>query len=358
MGALWLRCVLVLACLGWSGFSSAPVHGFAKRSQGGFRFPALKVRYTQYKKGWNLYIRAFQFTSVVGKQPFTMLYFQPGHAPSEKELKAFAQACQKHKKLTCLAVAPISRFHEIRKLYKWLKQHKVDLPVLLDSRRLISYVTMTRKLPSYAAVTRAGWLCMVNASSLKERVSRKLRVEGVMKKLAQGKELSMRFAPGIHPNPFDHVNQPMKPFSTKVLTASGSTLGTLNHKKLLVIGQPALFFFWSLSCDPCRRLFPLIERVVRKRAKNVTFVTFVQADTSALRKQLKRYMNKQKIQSTVALAPKGKHFDAYNALLMPTLLLFDASGQLQDAKMRLKGKIGETIKQMIDGLSTPNKPLQ
>lgn len=314
-------------------------------SKGGYRFPAIKIRYTQYKKHWRLYLREFQFTSIVGKRPFMMLYYSPGHGPSEVELVAFDKVCRVlAPKLDCFAIAPVRRFRDIRSISRRLKALKLSIRVLLDDKRLLSYVTLTRRLPSYSGVTKTGFLRFVNGSALTERVTPKWTVLSVMKQLARGLEIPFTRAPGYRPNTFSLLGKKAKPLGRATwLKGSSFSWSTIRNK---ASKRPVLFVFWSVSCPHCRRLLPLLDKALENHP-SLYVVAFVRGDDKHAQKQIKQFVRKHKLQMNVALTYKGSIFDNYRALLMPTLLLFDQKDVLRSVLLGVRKRVDMALSGMM-----------
>lgn len=334
----------------WTGVGDVQAHTTPQVvRKDGYRFPAIKISYTQYRKRWNLYIRTFNFTSIVGRKPFVMLYYKPGHAPSEVELVAFDKACKVlQKKVECFAIAPIRRYREIRSIYRRLRALRLSLRVLLDRRRTLSYLTLTKQLPCYSAVTRTGFLRVVNAASLSEYVQPKKTFIQILRSLATGQDVHFIRAPGFSPNPFVKVGTKLRPFQLPYVSVAGH----LTAKKMFrsASKKPIFMFFWSVQCAHCRRLLPMLDRLAQRYTKHFSIVGFVQADTQRKRKQIQRFLKKHSIQMDMCLAPKGKLLDQYNILRVPTLLLVDSEQKIQNVHMGIGRRIERVLLRMVHQL--------
>lgn len=89
-------------------------------------------------------------------------------------------------------------------------------------------------------------------------------------------------------------------------------------------GRPILLSFWASWCAPCRRELPALSRWATEHPD----VTIVAVNVDRTRPEADRFLQRVSFDLPVAFDPDAKVLGAYGAISMPTMFLFDRSGQL------------------------------
>jgi len=296
------------------------------------RFPALQVRCLQIEPSKRLRLKPFRFSKVLKREAVVLLYFLPGHGGSETELRAINALQGLYRgKIRFVGVTRARNRFEIAKVYKRVAKLGVTMPVLLDEKGLLAYVTMTRQIPSYAVVDRSGFLRLINASSLMEKVGPRLSFLKVLKRISQRKKVPFLRAPGYSPNPYSLIDRPAPAFELASLGEEGKCrLKTLLGEKRL----PLLLVFWSITCPHCRASLLLLARYLRQRANRIRMVTLVDGgDDPRKKKMIRRYLRSQKLQIRVLLDKGGKVSNHYLIKAIPAAFFLDSKGVLRGARV-------------------------
>lgn len=328
--------ILLLSC-------SVSQTTFAKKPEG-FRFPPIKAPYFQYQQGKAFQQKTFQFKTIVGKQAFVLFYFLPQHPHSITELKAYAMAAKLLKgRVQFMAVTKAQTPEEGKKAYAKMKELNISLPVILDQKGLMAYVMLTRRVPSYAVVTKTGYLRLARAGQLSERVSPHQTLLNVLMDVAQGKDIPFIRAPGYSPNPYNFIHKPAPLFKAPYALKNGTfSLGNaLKNNKL------KLLVFWSITCPHCQKTVPLLERYAKTKRAELQTVSIVIAPNKKLKDKLKTFVEKHKIQSTLLNDVKGKIFTSYRIMTVPTLYFLGAKGSVQAVYLGGGKNIGKVIDTLL-----------
>ena len=347
---LQLKSIICL-CLAIFCLHTSPHTADAAKKGNGFRFPSFKVTYFQYKQKQKYYRKVFNFASVIGKKPVVMFYFLPQHAPSITELKVFAATSKVFKdSVQFFAVTKAQTRKEAQAAYKKMKELKIDIPVLLDEKGLMAYVMLTRRVPSYAVVTRSGYLRLARASQLTETIAPGVSLLQFITKVSKGKEPPFARALGYSPNPYDLIGKKAPSLTGKyaLKDGKGSLSGMLKKKK------PALVVFWSVTCPHCQATLPPLCKYAKKK-KAFDMLGVVRTDKKQLKNMLKALVKKHTpMQAMTMLSPEKPTSTAeYRVMSVPTLFLVDTKGVIRAVNVGGGKHIQPIIDRMLESLKKP-----
>lgn len=360
IGLFVLTWTLNLGFVGTTWAASPTKATAKKKKKPGFKFPAhvshfQKVPYFQYKSGATFQKKTFSFQSVVGKKPFVMFYFLPNAKPTLTELKAYATASKIFAgKVQFFAVTKGTTKDDVAKAWKKIKELKVQIPVLLDEKGLLAYVMLTRRVPAYAVVTKKGFVTLARGGALTEKINPKDTLLGLISRVAAGEETPFVVAPGYSPNPYNLVGKKAKMF--KAVNALGPDKMDL-QEYVKQDKRPVLLAFWSVTCPHCQKTMPLLQKYANTNKKRMRMVTMAVIHKADYKAKLQTYLKKHKLTFKVYNDPKGKVFNSYKIMTVPTLFLLDSQGVIRNAVLGGGGKKpGKVLDQLLKQMEKPAKP--
>jgi thiol-disulfide isomerase/thioredoxin len=89
-------------------------------------------------------------------------------------------------------------------------------------------------------------------------------------------------------------------------------------------GKPVVLAFWASWCGPCRLELPALSTWSREHPEVMVYAVSVDRSRQAAEQFLKRVQ----FDLPVAFDPDATHLGRYGVLSMPTMFLFDKSGNL------------------------------
>jgi thiol-disulfide isomerase/thioredoxin len=327
-----------------------------------FRFPSLQLSYLQHKLittkrrsiskvQWG----RVHLSQLIGKRPFLIFYFAVGDAHSERELIAFAKAAtQWHKQIACFAATRTHNRQSLQNLQRLLQKLKIDLPVITDSKGVLAYATLARRLPSYALIDQLGQLRLIQASALDELVTPFYTLTQILQKVAQGQDIPNIRAPGYHPNPFALISKLIPHIVAKSLETKSQPFVLQNH-----ISQenrrPIILLFWSISCEHCRKLLPELHKLLQHNNLQWRLFSFTHAPSPKIHNQITQFLQKH--------APKLSAFELSSQLLFeqlhvksyPCFVLLDPSGYVRAIHIGAQTSPAKIIADLLQKLTSQNK---
>jgi thiol-disulfide isomerase/thioredoxin len=344
---LWFAALaLLLTCASTQSFASS-------KKPAGFRFPPITVPYFVYKANKPLKTKQLAFKTLTGKQPFVLFYFLPQHPHSITELRAFGMAAQLFKgKLKFMAVTKAQNAAERKAAYAKMKSLNLSIPVILDEKGLMAYVMLTRRVPSYAIVTKSGFLRLARASQLAEKVTPSETLLSVLTRVSRGADIPFIRAPGYSPNPFNLLGKKAPSFQAPYALKPGTFRLSMATKTK----KPTLLVFWSVTCPHCQATLPPLERYVEKRRKEFHTISIVITPDAKRKKMLTTFVKKHNINTITLNDKKGKAFNKYFIMTVPTLYLISADGKIVDVNMGGGKNVAALIEKMMKKLPKQKTP--
>lgn len=315
----------------------------------GFRFPSFQVPSLQLssKKATQ---KMFNFADVIGKQAIVLLYFMPGHEASETELKALAAASVLLKGTLVMGMTKASKKEEIQKAKAFVEKNGIALPILLDEKGLLAYVTLTRHVPSYAGITKSGYLRLSNASALTETIGPHQTTLRYLKSLAAHEDVPFLRAPGYSPNPYDLIGKKAPPFKSSHLHAG---TGEIAIPEGLSKEKPTLLVFWASGCPHCQKTLPPLDKYAKEKKAKFDLLTLVNADDEGRRKALKEFVDSTSLGCKILSDDKGKVSDMYLIMMVPTMFFVDTQGVIRFVYSGGGEKIGDTLERLMAPFLSP-----
>ena len=106
--------------------------------------------------------------------------------------------------------------------------------------------------------------------------------------------------------------------------------------------------FWASWCGPCRRSLPVLARVTEEfKDKGVVFYAINQQEQPA---DIRKFLEKEKINCAVAMDPDGKVGQAYQVQGIPQTVLIGKDGTVQAVHVGLIPDLEETLRGQIKAL--------
>lgn len=106
--------------------------------------------------------------------------------------------------------------------------------------------------------------------------------------------------------------------------------------------------FWASWCRPCAKELPMLTEVAAAfRQKNVVFHTINIGEDPVT---IHRFLRDQNLNMTVASDPTGRVADAYGASSLPTLVLIDREGLIQQMHVGYRPDLKSILKAELETL--------
>ena len=121
----------------------------------------------------------------------------------------------------------------------------------------------------------------------------------------------------------------------------------LDDKKVKIIDisqqQPTVINLWASSCQPCRRLMPVLEQA-EQRYSDVTFISLNQRES---RESVQQFLQREGLNfKHVLLDSKAEIATNMGIFSLPVTLFFDANGKLLHS--HAGGLSGASLQQSIE----------
>lgn len=243
------------------------------------------------------------------------------------------------------------------RIKRFLTKTGLDLPfpLILDRDQSLSRLFHVDALPVMVLIDSSGWIRMVH---LGYRPADKKMVESRVRKACreiretvvtlQPVEGQTAFAPIERGRPLLPAGSAVPEFRAK--DADGETVIFSELRS----GAPALIFFWSLFCKPCREELPRLEALAKKHASKGLRSFAVNIDSAKLHPATVKF-SKKRMKDIVSLfdRPEGEEnggvADLFGVHYTPSLFLvasdgtvrFSSSGELPPGK--IEGEIAAIL---------------
>ena len=112
--------------------------------------------------------------------------------------------------------------------------------------------------------------------------------------------------------------------------------------------HPVMIDFWATWCGPCVMELPILADVAKQyKEKGIVFVA---VNLREKPEEIKAFLEKKKLDVTVALDSDGATGDTYKVEGIPTLVLIDAKGVVQAVHIGYNPAIKTTLPKELDAL--------
>jgi len=110
-------------------------------------------------------------------------------------------------------------------------------------------------------------------------------------------------------------------------------------------GKVVYVDFWASWCKPCKKSFPFMNEMQTKYSKNGFKIIGVNLDSE--RSAATKFLQKNKVNFTVAYDPKGETPSLYKLRVMPTSYLIDRKGNLVNIHKGFKEDQKDKLEKLI-----------
>ncbi len=112
-------------------------------------------------------------------------------------------------------------------------------------------------------------------------------------------------------------------------------------------GKVVILDFWATWCGPCRLSMPLLEKL---QMENPNDLKLLAINLEEPRDQVRDYVARQNIRTTVLLDLEGRVGRAYGSDQIPMQVLIDKKGIVRDIKIGFSPRMGEQLKKQLEQL--------
>jgi len=182
------------------------------------------------------------------------------------------------------------------RIESFMKKTGIDLPfpLVLDRDQSLSKLFQVEALPLTVLIDSSGWIRMVHLGYRpKDRKMIESRVRKACSKIEetvvtlQPVEGRTAYAPPGKGRPLLEPGSPAPEFEASDGHGKVSSFSSLRQ------GRPAVIFFWSLFCQPCREEFPRLAGLSERFPGEELAVFAVNIDTEKLRPAAARFTGKK-----------------------------------------------------------------
>ena len=130
----------------------------------------------------------------------------------------------------------------------------------------------------------------------------------------------------------------------------GGKLDLASHKSKHVV----ILDFWATWCGPCVQAMPVLAEIAKTyRDKNVVFYALNQAEPPA---KIKRFMEKHKLDLTVALDKSGEVSEEYEVKVLPQTVIIGKDGIVHAVHLGALPDMKDTLTQELDAILAGKEP--
>ncbi|HYK87401.1 MAG TPA: TlpA disulfide reductase family protein [Acidobacteriota bacterium] len=112
-------------------------------------------------------------------------------------------------------------------------------------------------------------------------------------------------------------------------------------------GKIVMLDFWATWCGPCRITMPVLENLQKEYPKDLTLLAI---NVSEPRELVRRYVDNQKIASTVLLDEDGAVGEAYRSESIPMQVLIDQRGVVRRVTVGYSSRLADQLRSAIEQL--------
>ena len=112
-------------------------------------------------------------------------------------------------------------------------------------------------------------------------------------------------------------------------------------------GKVVFLDFWATWCGPCRMSMPMLEKL---QLENPNDLKLLAINLEEPRDQVRDYVARQNIRTTVLLDSEGKVGRIYGSESIPMQVIIDKKGIIRDIKVGFSPRMGEQLRQQIEQL--------
>ncbi len=210
----------------------------------------------------------------------------------------------------------------------------LPFPLILDRDQSLSALFQVEALPVTILIDSAGWIRMVH---LGYRPKDQKMIEGRVKKACRKiRETVVTLQPVDGRTAFipPGVGRPLLEPGSPVPDFRASTEGgkTVSFSSLRS-DSPAVVFFWSLFCQPCREEFPHLLSLAKKYSSRGLWMAAVNVDTEKLRPAAARFTARMGGNTTFLfdISPEGGSAgvaETFGVHHTPSTFLLDSEGKV------------------------------
>jgi len=112
-------------------------------------------------------------------------------------------------------------------------------------------------------------------------------------------------------------------------------------------GKVVILDFWATWCGPCRLSMPLLEKLQMDHPNDLKLLAI---NLEEPRDQVRDYVARQNIRTTVLLDSEGKVGQIYGSESIPMQVIIDKKGIVRDIKVGFSPRMGEQLRQQLEQL--------
>ena len=143
------------------------------------------------------------------------------------------------------------------------------------------------------------------------------------------------------------LGKPAPRFALRLL--GGGTMDLAEHKGKHIV----ILDFWASWCGPCRLALPVYAKAAEAyKAKGVVFYA---VNLGEEEEQIKKFLDKEKLECTVALDSDGTASDQYGVQSIPHSVIIDKDGTVQAVHTGLAPDLERKLKKELDALVAGQK---
>lgn len=117
------------------------------------------------------------------------------------------------------------------------------------------------------------------------------------------------------------IGNRMPPYQSRMLDGSPFDVATLR-------GDVVLLNVWATWCGPCRAEIPVLKALHEQHRSRKFRVVGISVDEKDFEEDVKKYVEKEKVQFPIVLDPEGRIANLFRASVLPTSVLLDREGKI------------------------------
>ncbi len=280
----------------------------------------------------------------VGKKPFILYYWIPGHRRSEETFQALEKLVGElggAERIALLGVAVARPDLSEDKIRERLAVLEIRAPVLDDAGFRIGQRLQVSSVPNVTIVDGTGTLRLSNGASLSQVLGYRMDVAQAIRSTAEtGQLLTYGYLDRYFPVK-ELEGRRCPDFTAPQLTDSVER----RWHNLLDGSKVNVLIFWSVDCPHCRKSLPEINSWLKANPEGVNIVSCASVTSEAAKSKTREFCDSNGFNFTTLVDSGAKIGELYNVTSTPTIVIIGPDGVVDSAIVSDQTDFGRRIEE-------------